>query len=114
MAVTILVVWTAARTGVTSLCCTTPGLTTVAPGATNRTWDVATPGRICVWTVGAVVAMENTTFVGGGRMPSMVSSFVASACRNKGKLFWKEERYMQLKITKFTQQICLGKCLKCK
>lgn len=86
--VTILVVWTAALTGVTSLCCITcPGLTTVVPGATNRTCDVATPGRICVWTVGADVAIENTTFAGGGRMPSMVSSFVASACRSKGKLF---------------------------
>lgn len=89
--VTILVgCGTGTRAGATSLCCTTwPGLTTVALGATSRTWELAMAGRTWVCTVGVPLTIENTTFAGGGRMPSIDSSLVASECRSKGKLFWK-------------------------
>lgn len=37
-----------------------------------------------------VVAIENTTFGGGGLIPSITNSLVTSDCRNKGKLFLRK------------------------
>jgi hypothetical protein len=69
----------APRNGATSRCWSTwPGLTTVAPGVTILTWLEARPGRTWVCTVGVPLATEKTMLAGGGRIPSIVSSFVTS------------------------------------